>query len=126
VLADLVWSDPEDGGSLLFKANQRGAGFVFGREAALRFCRNNKLELITRSHQLVMDGFRWYFGEEGGCKGRLINVWSAPNYAYTSGNKASFLRVRYPGDMEFATVQFSEKNERIPDTVDADVSRYFA
>jgi diadenosine tetraphosphatase ApaH/serine/threonine PP2A family protein phosphatase len=126
-LADLVWSDPEDGGSLLYRPNQRGAGFIFGREAVMKFCTNNKLRLITRSHQLVMEGFKWFFGDEGVCTGRLINVWSAPNYAYTSGNEASFLRVRYAGDEEFRPVTFSAEvqNKRIA-AVEADISKYFA
>jgi len=82
-LADLTWSDPEDVQG--WQPNTRGAGFLFGQRATLEFCQNNHLDLITRSHQLVMEGYMYKFSE------KLITVWSAPNYSYVSHNKASVL-----------------------------------
>jgi diadenosine tetraphosphatase ApaH/serine/threonine PP2A family protein phosphatase len=94
IIADLTWSDPEDG-TFLWRTNPRGAGYVFGSTPAHMFCHINRLRTVTRSHQLVMEGFRWYFAD--GCipPGPLIDVWSAPNYSYTSGNIASILRLRF-------------------------------
>jgi diadenosine tetraphosphatase ApaH/serine/threonine PP2A family protein phosphatase len=83
VIADLTWSDPDEARKLEWRPNARGAGFVFGEIAVTKFCHRNRLRLITRSHQLVMAGFQWYFQDEGS-SGRLINVWSVPNYQYQS------------------------------------------
>ena len=38
--------------------NNRGLGCVFGADVVEKFNRNNKLEMIIRSHQLVMDGYK--------------------------------------------------------------------
>jgi len=84
-LADLVWSDPENE-EPNWKKNSRGAGYVFGENQVRAFCNLNNIEFITRSHQLAMEGYQWFFNNQ------LITVWSAPNYMYRSGNKASIMK----------------------------------
>jgi diadenosine tetraphosphatase ApaH/serine/threonine PP2A family protein phosphatase len=126
MLADLAWSDPEDQGLKGFRANQRGAGYLFGRDALREFCYRNGLKLVTRSHQLVMEGYKWYFGEQNEeFPGQLINVWSAPNYAYQSKNVASFLKLRYPGQPPAVLPCFSDRAQRIA-VQEAEISKYFA
>ena len=101
-MCDLMWSDPEniDGWGL----SPRGAGYIFGHSgepqpspaarapllspgrvltptalcAAVieEFNKRNRLRLIARAHQLVMDGYKWMFQDS------LVTVWSAPNYCY--------------------------------------------
>lgn len=83
-LCDLCWSDPETVKD--WRPNQRGAGYLFGENQVKEFCHNNKIDFVTRSHQLVMSGYQWFFQE------KLITVWSAPNYMYRSGNKASVMK----------------------------------
>lgn len=73
-MCDLLWSDPEDieGWGL----SPRGAGYLFGGDICQHFCQTNKVELIARAHQLVMEGYKLMFNEQ------LVTVWSAPNYCY--------------------------------------------
>jgi diadenosine tetraphosphatase ApaH/serine/threonine PP2A family protein phosphatase len=128
LLADLAWSDPDDVGVKDYRPNQRGAGWIFGQLAVKRFCQQNKLQLVTRSHQLVQSGFQWYFAEEGDITpGKLINVWSAPNYAYTSKNIASILKVRFNNNpRSFETPTFDEAQKRIPPDSVKPTMDYFA
>jgi diadenosine tetraphosphatase ApaH/serine/threonine PP2A family protein phosphatase len=83
-LCDLCWSDPGDTEN--WRENQRGAGWLFGATQVNEFCHNNKIDFVTRSHQLAMEGYRWLFDH------KLITVWSAPNYMYRSGNRAAVMK----------------------------------
>jgi diadenosine tetraphosphatase ApaH/serine/threonine PP2A family protein phosphatase len=114
LLSDITWSDPDEGRGLTFVPNRRGAGFLFGKEPVTRFCHVNKIKLVTRSHQICMDGFKWHFPDESNntFQGQLINVWSAPNYCYTSKNKASVLKLGFNGKRWELPV-FLEAKDRI-------------
>ena len=60
-MCDLMWSDPEDidGWGL----SPRGAGYLFGGDITLQFNQTNKIDLIARAHQLVMEGYKYMFTE---------------------------------------------------------------
>lgn len=89
-LCDLCWSDPEDIDD--WHENQRGAGYFFGKKQVDQFCYNNGIDLITRSHQLAMDGYQEFFKDDENGQAKLVTVWSAPNYMYRSGNKATVMK----------------------------------
>jgi len=81
-----MWSDPDDDDSISnWKTSPRGVGFWFGQKQVNEFCHVNSLKLIARSHQLIMEGYKERFA------GTFTTVWSAPNYCYRAGNKASTL-----------------------------------
>jgi serine/threonine-protein phosphatase 4 catalytic subunit len=90
-MCDLMWSDPEGtmlGNALLhahfvraaeidgWGLSPRGAGYLFGGDVVQTFNNMNKLTLIARAHQLVMEGYKPMFNDS------LVTVWSAPNYCY--------------------------------------------
>lgn len=82
-MCDLMWSDPEDMNG--WGISPRGAGFLFGGDIVKQFCYCNNVEVIARAHQLVMDGYKWWFDRQ------LVTVWSAPNYCYRCGNVATIM-----------------------------------
>jgi len=84
-MCDLLWSDPEeiDGWGL----SPRGAGYLFGSDVVQQFNHVNKIDLICRAHQLVMEGYKPMFDDT------LVTIWSAPNYCYRCGNVAAVLEL---------------------------------
>ena len=56
-MCDLLRSDPDD--QCGWGISPRGAGYTFGQDVAALFNHNNGLSLISRAHQLVMEGFNW-------------------------------------------------------------------
>ena len=85
-MADLVWSDP-DAEKDDFVLSPRGAGYYFGKTVVAHFLHANNVSHILRAHQLCMEGYNVLFDDT------LSTVWSAPNYCYRCGNKASILEV---------------------------------
>ena len=56
-MCDLLWSDPDD--RCGWGISPRGAGYTFGQDIAAQFNHTNGLTLISRAHQLVMEGYNW-------------------------------------------------------------------
>lgn len=107
-LSDIVWSDPED--ITGWATNQRGAGLLFGTRPTEEFCYNNRIELIARAHQMMMDGYMYHFG-----KTQLVTVWSAPNYMYRMGNKAATLAIDKDGKRQFSVFEaVPDEEQKVP------------
>jgi serine/threonine-protein phosphatase 5 len=86
LLAELLWSDPqkENGWGM----SKRGVGASFGPDVTHRFLDDNHLALLIRSHEMKEDGY------EIEADGRLITIFSAPNYCDQMGNRGACIRLK--------------------------------
>jgi len=100
---DLVWSDPEEVDGMT--PSNRGAGYLFGASVVREFVEVNGLELVSRSHQLVQEGYKYFFPPDN----FLITVWSAPNYCYRCGNIAAIMEVDEKHGRNFLTFDAVEQ-----------------
>lgn len=111
VLADLVWSDPEEGREG-FAASQRGAGYLFGRDIVMKFLHENGIDHILRAHQLCNDGYQCLFSNT------LSTIWSAPNYCYRCNNIASVLEIDEHLNKHFNCFAAAPSSERVAPPVE--------
>ena len=102
---DLMWSDPEEIDT--WALSPRGAGWLFGSKVTSEFNHINDLDLIARAHQLVMDGFKYWFKDSN-----LVTVWSAPNYCYRCGNVASLLNISEQMERTFEIFHATSESQR--------------
>lgn len=107
-MCDLLWSDPED--IVGWGLSPRGAGYLFGGNVVQSFLHTNDLKMITRAHQLIMEGYKMMFNNT------LVTVWSAPNYCYRCGNVASIMQLDRDLNYEFKLFEAasSQDNSMIP------------
>lgn len=98
IMAEMLWSDPQDDDG--WGPSKRGIGVAFGPDVTHRFLDNNGLDLIVRSHEMKNDGY------EVGANGRLITIFSAPNYCDQMGNRGAFIKFGHTMQPNF--VQFKE------------------
>jgi diadenosine tetraphosphatase ApaH/serine/threonine PP2A family protein phosphatase len=81
-ITDLTWADPDEN-TEEFNPSPRGCSFIFGKAPFLKFMDANGIKLLFRSHQMIAEGYNVQFD------GRLITVYSAPNYCGSCNNKSS-------------------------------------
>lgn len=98
LMCELLWSDPQP--NLGRGPSKRGVGLSFGEDVTKRFLQENNLDLVVRSHEVKDEGY------EIEHDGRLITVFSAPNYCDQMGNKGAFIRFKAP-DLKPDIVTFS-------------------
>lgn len=85
LMSDILWSDPQP-----FPGrgpSKRGVGQSFGPDVTARFLETNGLSLVIRSHEVMDNGYQPMHG------GKLITVFSAPNYCDQMGNKGGVVRL---------------------------------
>jgi serine/threonine-protein phosphatase 5 len=86
LMTELLWSDPQPG--LGRTPSKRGVGVAFGRDVTENFLKTNDLKLVIRSHEMKEEGYEIEHG------GKLITVFSAPNYCDQMGNKGAFIKLQ--------------------------------
>ncbi|KAF2016615.1 MgPPT1, serine threonine phosphatase 2A catalytic sub-unit like protein [Aaosphaeria arxii CBS 175.79] len=85
LMMEMLWTDPQTAPGR--GPSKRGVGLQFGPDVTKRFCENNGLEAIIRSHEVRMEGY------EVEHDGRCITVFSAPHYCDSTGNKGAFIKI---------------------------------
>ncbi|XP_010689928.2 serine/threonine-protein phosphatase 5 isoform X2 [Beta vulgaris subsp. vulgaris] len=88
LMCEVLWSDPQP--SLGRGPSKRGVGLAFGPDVTKRFLQDNDLDLVVRSHEVKDEGY------EIEHDGKLITVFSAPNYCDQMGNKGALIRFEAP------------------------------
>jgi len=104
-LCDLMWSDPEEIED--WELSPRGGGWLFGSRPTSEFVALNGLDLVSRAHQLVQEGYKYMFKEQ------LVTVWSAPNYCYRCGNVASIMVLDSDLKKQFKIFDAVPDNQRV-------------
>jgi len=85
IFSDLIWSDPtEQQGKY---KSERGIGIKFGPDITTKFCMQNRLRFVVRSHQVPHDGHGYLKQHEGRC----VTIFSASNYCGNGGNYGAVL-----------------------------------
>jgi serine/threonine-protein phosphatase 4 catalytic subunit len=103
-IGDLLWNDPEDANG--FAISPKCAGCIFGADVVSIFNYNNELDLIARSHELVMEGLKLMFHNQ------LVTVWIATNYRYRYRNLASIWEVDDAMTNSFRVFDPASQSER--------------
>ena len=90
---ELLWTDPQvnEGRS----PSKRGIGMQFGPDITKRFVEKNNLKAIIRSHEVRMNGY------EIEHDGKLITVFSAPNYCDVQGNLGAVVNINLNDSKEY-------------------------
>lgn len=81
VVEDILWSDPTESGATFYK-NPRGLGSLYGAKATQHFLKTNRLKIIVRGHQCILEGV--YFSELD----NVITIFSASHYCGKNLNRS--------------------------------------
>lgn len=95
IMSELLWSDPQPYPGRA--PSKRGVGLAFGPDITEKFLKLNNLSLIVRSHEVKDEGYALEHG------GKVITIFSAPNYCDQVGNKGAFIRFGYDMEPKFTT-----------------------
>jgi serine/threonine-protein phosphatase 5 len=91
LMCDLMWADPQPNKGRA--PSKRGVGLSFGPDVTDNFLATNNLQLVVRSHEVRDEGYEWEH------PGKLVTVFSAPNYCDQMGNKGAFIHFSKENDL---------------------------
>jgi serine/threonine-protein phosphatase 5 len=98
LMAEMMWADP-----IAVRgrhASKRGMGLSFGPDITEKFLNHNNLQMVVRSHEVKDLGYEVEHG------GKLVTVFSAPNYCDQMGNKGAYMKVRFPHVDQDAIIEY--------------------
>jgi serine/threonine-protein phosphatase 5 len=106
LMTDILWSDPVKMNGR--HPSKRGVSIGFGPDIAKKYLDDNGLDMLIRSHEMKPEGY------EEEADGRVVTIFSAPNYCDQMGNKGAL--IRFLGkDMKPKYTQFSAvEHPKIP------------
>ena len=96
LMSEALWSDPQPAPGRA--PSKRGVGLSFGPDVTANFLSRNNLKMVVRSHEVKDEGY------EVEANGKLVTVFSAPNYCDQMGNKGAILSFDHEGD--YVVTQF--------------------
>ncbi|KAI5890586.1 protein phosphatase 5 [Schizophyllum commune H4-8] len=99
LMCELLWTDPQAQPGR--GPSKRGVGIAFGPDVTKRWCTENGVTGVIRSHEVRQDGYE--VEHDGLC----TTVFSAPNYVDQVGNKGAFIRIDAAGSQEY--IQFEAR-----------------
>lgn len=97
LMAEMLWSDPQDTNG--WGPSKRGIGVAFGPDVTSRFLQLNNLDIVVRSHEMKDEGY------EVSADGKLVTIFSAPNYCDQMGNKGAYIHFDHRMEPEFTQVR---------------------
>lgn len=83
LMSDMMWSDPQPFPGRA--PSKRGVGCQFGPDVVEHFLETNNLKMVVRSHEVKPEGYEELPG------GKLVTIFSAPNYCDQVGNKGCYI-----------------------------------
>lgn len=95
LFCDLLWSDPSEANGWL--PSNRGISHTYGPDESEQFLIENKLKYVIRGHELAMNVLLTSMANVQGYScthhGKVVTVFSAPNYCYYVGNQGAYVEV---------------------------------
>lgn len=107
LMMEMLWTDPQPQNGR--GPSKRGVGMQFGPDVTKKFCENNGLEAVIRSHEVRMDGYEvehdgrcitgtWkpaqlFRADRGTTTDPTFLVFSAPKYCDTTENKGAYINL---------------------------------
>ena len=99
LMSELLWSDPcKENGRI---PSKRGVGMSFGPDVAKKFLDENNLKMLIRSHEVKQEGY------EVEADGKVVTIFSAPNYCDQMGNKGAIIIFKGKETLEPEYKQFT-------------------
>jgi len=114
-MCDLLWSDPDDRKG--WHPSARSAGYHFGQDVSEMFNEKNGLQLVSRAHQVAMEGYDWSHDKN------VVTIFSAPNYCYRCGNQAAMMELS--DSLRYSFLQFDPAPTRAGTQVTRQIPDYF-
>jgi len=85
-MIDFLWADPRGGAGYGPSYRKSRGIFMFGPDVTDKFCKDNNLKMVIRSHEVKDKGWKQDHPQ-------LWTVFSAPDYMDTGGNQGGFLKI---------------------------------